>query len=60
MNDDEFAPLRQGHVPADLQSWNLEDLQDYIARLKAEIVRCEAKIQEKKAVGDAAASLFKS
>lgn len=60
MSDDEFAPLRPRQLPYDLQSWNLEDLTDYIANLKAEINRCEAKIAEKKAVENAAASLFKS
>lgn len=60
MSEDEFDGLRAGKVPADMQSWNIEDLEDYITRLKAEITRAEAKIAEKKAVGDAAASLFKS
>ena len=60
MDDDAFETLRPRRMPSDLQSWNLEDLQDYIDNLKSEIVRVEAKIAEKKAVGDAAASLFKS
>ena len=60
MDDDMFDNLRPRRLPDDLQSWNLEDLQDYIANLKSEIARAEAKIKEKKAVGDAAASLFKS
>ena len=59
MDDDHLRPMRGGQLP-DLQSWNLEDLEDYIANLKAEITRVEAKIEEKKAVGSAAASLFKS
>ena len=60
MSEDELDALRAGQIPADLQSWNIEDLQAYIERLKAEIARAEAKIKDKKAVGDAAASLFKS
>ena len=60
MDEDDFATLRPRHLPADLQSWNLEDLSDYIEKLQAEIRRIEAKIAEKKTVGDAAASLFKS
>lgn len=59
MDDDQLHPMRGGQLP-DLQSWNLEDLEDYIVNLKAEIRRVEAKIEEKKAVGSAAASLFKS
>lgn len=60
MDDDAFETLRPRRMPSDLQSWNLEDLQDYIDNLKSEIARVEAKIAEKKAVGNAAASLFKS
>lgn len=60
MDDDEFKGLRPRNLPYDLQSWNLADLTDYITSLKAEITRVEAKIDEKKAVGNAAASLFKS
>lgn len=60
MDDDEFKGLRPRNLPHDLQSWNLADLTDYITSLKAEIARVEAKIDEKKAVGNAAASLFKS
>lgn len=59
MDDDQLRPMRGSQLP-DLQSWNLEDLEDYIVNLKAEITRVEAKIEEKKAVGSAAASLFKS
>ena len=60
MEDDQFSSIRKGGTPPDLQSWNLEDLEDYIETLSAEIIRVEAKIKEKKAVGSAAASLFKS
>ena len=60
MDEDQFSSIRGGSQPSDLQSWNLEDLEAYIANLKVEITRVEAKIEEKKAVGSAAASLFKS
>lgn len=60
MDDDEFGNLRPRQLPHDLQSWNLEDLSDYIVNLKAEISRVETAIAEKKLVSDAAASLFKS
>jgi len=58
--DDEFAALRPRQLTHDLQSWNLEDLSDYVENLKKEIIRVEDKIAEKKSVSDAAASLFKS
>lgn len=60
MDDEAFGTLRPRQLPHDLQSWNLEDLSDYIVNLKAEISRVEAAIAEKKSVSDAAASLFKS
>lgn len=60
MDEDDFASLRPRSLPADLQSWNIEDLSLYIDNLRAEIARVEAKITEKKSISDAAASLFKS
>ena len=60
MDDEAFGTLRPRQLPHDLQSWNLEDLSDYIVNLKEEISRVENAIAEKKSVTDAAASLFKS
>ncbi len=60
MDDEAFGTLRPRQLPHDLQSWNLEDLSDYIVNLKEEISRVETAIAEKKSVTDAAASLFKS
>lgn len=60
MEDDDFAAFRPRQLPADLQSWNLEDLNDYIVKLQNEIARVELKIKEKQDVTSAAASLFKS
>ena len=60
MEDDDFAAFRPRQLPADLQSWNLEDLKDYIVKLQNEIARVEDKIKEKQDVTSAAASLFKS
>jgi len=45
-------------MPADMQSWNIEDLQAYIDAMKAEIVRVEALIAQKNKVQSAAAALF--
>ena len=60
MEDDEFAAFRPRQLPADLQSWNLEDLSDYVAKLQNEITRVQQAIKEKQDVTSAAASLFKS
>ena len=60
MDEEAFGTLRPRQLPHDLQSWNLEDLTDYIANLSAEIARVEDAIATKKSVSDAAASLFKS
>ena len=56
--DDEIERLKPGAMPADMQSWNIEDLQAYIDAMKAEIARVEALIVEKNKVQSAAAALF--
>ena len=56
--DDEIGRLKPGAMPADMQSWNIEDLQAYINAMKAEIVRVEALIAQKNRVQSAAAALF--
>ena len=45
--DDEIERLKPGAMPADMQSWNIEDLQAYIDRMKAEISKVEALIAQK-------------
>ena len=45
-------------MPADMQSWNIEDLQAYIDAMRAEIIRVEALIAQKNEVQSAAAALF--
>ena len=49
----------QAH-PKEFAEWNVEDLEDYIGRLKAEIQKVEAVIADKKSVSSAAEALFKS
>ena len=56
--DDEIEGLKPRAMPADMQSWNIEDLQDYIGTLEAEIVRVEALIAQKNQVRSAASALF--
>ena len=56
---DEFEELRPGHVPRQLTEWNLQDLEEYISNLEAEIARCRLVIEQKKSVSFAADALFK-
>lgn len=56
--DDEIERLKPGAMPADMQSWNIEDLQAYINAMRAEIIRVEALITQKNKVQSAAAALF--
>ncbi|MBL6606464.1 MAG: DUF1192 domain-containing protein [Alphaproteobacteria bacterium] len=55
----EFEELRPASTSKNLAEWNLEDLQDYITNLEAEIMRCKQFIEQKKSVGSAADALFK-
>ena len=56
--DDEIERLKPGAMPADMQSWNIKDLQAYIDAMRAEIVRVEALIAQKNEVQSAASALF--
>ena len=56
--DAEIERLKPQMMPADMHSWNIEDLQSYIETMKAEIAKVEALIVEKKKVQSAAAALF--
>ena len=55
----EFEELQPASTSKNLLAWNLEDLQDYITNLEAEIMRCKQVIEQKKSVGSAADALFK-
>ena len=56
--DDAIDRLKSQTMPADMQSWNIEDLQSYIEAMKAEIAEVEALIAEKNKVQSDAAALF--
>ena len=56
--DDEIDRLKPQMMPADMHSWNIEDLQSYIEAMKSEIAKVEALIAEKNKVHSAAAALF--
>ena len=45
--EDELEKLKPAGLPADMQSWNIEDLQNYIVRMEAEINHAKALIAGK-------------
>ena len=55
---DEIERLKPRAMPADMQSWNIEDLRAYIDAMEAEIVSVKALIAQKNQVQSAAAALF--
>ena len=56
--DEELGAMKPAGMPAEMERWNVEDLQDYIDRMRAEITRVEAIIAGKDSVNAAAAALF--
>ena len=56
--DEELDAMKPAGMPAEMERWNVEDLQDYIERMRAEITRVEAIIAGKDSVNAAAAALF--
>ncbi len=56
--DEELDAMKPAGMPAEMERWNVEDLQDYIDRMRAEIKRVEAIIAGKDSVNAAAAALF--
>jgi len=56
--DEEVDAMKPAGMPAEMERWNVEDLQDYIDRMRAEITRVEAIIAGKDSVNAAAAALF--
>ena len=52
-------PRKPTTKPPDLATWSVEEVEAYIARLEAEIVRARAAIESKRSIRGAAESLFK-
>lgn len=52
-------PRKPDIKPPDLATWSVEELEAYIARLEAEIVRAKAGIEAKQSIRGAAEALFK-
>ena len=57
---DELDDMKSQARPKEFAEWNVEDLEDYIGRLTAEIQKVEAVIADKQSVYSAAEALFKS
>ena len=56
---DDLDPRHKKAPPKNLDSMSIEDLDAYVAALRAEIVRVEEKIKAKRSHAAAAASFFK-
>lgn len=56
----ELDDMKSQALPKEFAEWNVEDLEDYIGRLKAEIQKVEAVIADKRSVSSAAEALLKS
>ena len=56
---DDLDPRNAKKKPLNLDDMNIDDLQEYIAILRAEIERVEAKVKAKQNHASAAASFFK-
>jgi uncharacterized small protein (DUF1192 family) len=59
MFDEELPKPKTAEFPRNLDGVSIDELQDYISDLKAEITRVEDDIAGKKASQNAAASFFK-
>ena len=55
---DDLDPRNAKKKPLNLDDMNIEDLQEYVAVLRAEIERVKAKIKAKQGHASAAASFF--
>jgi len=60
MFDDDLEPQKKKKVLKKLDSLSLDELRDYIAEMKEEILRAEGEIARKSSHMSAAAALFKT
>ncbi len=60
MFDDDLDPQKKKKTLKKLDSLSLDELRDYIAELKEEIIRAEGEIARKSTHMSAAAALFKT
>jgi uncharacterized small protein (DUF1192 family) len=60
MEPEDLEPRKKAPAPRELDSLSIEELNNYMAELQAEIDRVKAKVAAKQAHLTGAASLFKS
>lgn len=60
MFDDDLDPKTKKPKVRDLSTMSVDELEEYITDMKAEIERVEQEIAKKKAHAEAASSIFKS
>ncbi len=59
MELDDLEPRAPKKAAKDLTTWSIADLEEYIVRMKSEILRVEEQVAAKRAQQAGAASLFK-
>ncbi|MBU6235744.1 MAG: DUF1192 family protein [Alphaproteobacteria bacterium] len=59
MLEEDFLPQKKKPQLKNLTTLSVDELHEYIAELKSEIVRTEDEIKRKKASADAASAFFK-
>lgn len=57
--DEELNAMKPASTAAEMERWNVADLQAYIDRMRVEIARVEAIIADKGSVNAAADALFR-
>lgn len=60
MEPEDLEPRKKAVKPVDLDVMGVEELNEYLAGLEAEVARVKAKIDSKKTYLDGAKSFFKS
>lgn len=60
MDIEDLEPRKQTPKPKDLESLGVDQLEDYLAELQAEVARVEEKIAAKKSYLSGADAFFKS
>ena len=60
MFDDDLEPLAKRNSLRDLEPMSVSELEAYVEEMKAEIIRVQLDIEQKKAHQEAVSSLFKS
>ncbi|MEE9210960.1 MAG: DUF1192 domain-containing protein [Kiloniellales bacterium] len=60
MDEDDLEPKKKKPAPKNLEPMGVEELEDYLAELEAEMARVRAELESKKAYLTGAQEFFKS